>query len=212
MNGIRSGFPGIHIESWWTNMLPDFPTVKKQFWFDFKSRFQEFSHSDGVLSHIKDKPIFEGNLTSQTLDGQTTAKPPEVIAEQLEFDRPRIIDEGVIYVMQILANSAKRARAQKAKLLFKEIDESSSKAGTSFDAGGKPFTLDMYLEMLRSMEIEFDSAGQAQLPTLVTGNADIKAKVETWFKDPECLSQINAVVEEKGQEWRDRQSNRKLAD
>lgn len=132
--------------------------------------------------------------------------------ESRSFNRPRIIDEGVFYVMQILADSAKRARAQKAKLLFKEIDESSSKAGTAFDAGGKPFTLDMYLEMLRSMEIEFDSAGQAQLPTLVTGNADIKAKVETWFKNPECLSQINAVFEEKGQEWRDRQSNRKLAD
>jgi|AGTN01.2.fsa_nt_gi hypothetical protein len=116
-------------------MLPDFPTVKRQFWLDFRRHFQEFSHTGDVLSYIKDKPVFEGNIISQTINGQTTAKPPEVIAEQLEFDRPRIIDEGVFYVMPILAESGKRAKAEKAKLLFKEIDESCSKAGTAFDAG-----------------------------------------------------------------------------
>jgi|AGTN01.2.fsa_nt_gi hypothetical protein len=70
----------------------------------------------------------------------------------------------------------------------------------------------MYLGILRSLEIVFDGAGRAQIPTLVTGNADIKTKVENWFRDSDCQSQIEAVIEEKRQEWRDRQSNRKLVD
>lgn len=194
-------------------MLPDFPLAKEVFWKHLHQAMRNFMHSRGVLAVIKEKPVHEGNSTSIKQSGQAArTQSPQMLAQELHIDRERLIVDGPGYIVELFAEASVTTQRDATKMVYDQIDFTCKDAGTTLDAGGKPLDLDMYLQLLEKMEIDFDQQGNAHLPTLVTSSVEIVRRVQTWSDEPESKAKIDALLEKKRTEWRDRESNRKLVD
>jgi hypothetical protein len=89
--------------------------------------------------------------------------------------------------------------------VFSAISAATEAAGTSLSAEGKPFSADMFIEMLERMEVEFDEAGQIQLQ-IVTGPDTVIPELS---QDDE--RRVNEVIDRKREEFFAKRRSRKLS-
>ena len=102
---------------------------------------------------------------------------------------------------------------QHMQLLFTTVTESSQRAGTAYDAGGRPFHMRMFLDTLEKMWLDFDERGRPVLPTIVMHPDQLKAigpKLVEWEKDRALQARWNEVIARKKEEWRAREADRTL--
>lgn len=117
-------------------------------------------------------------------------------------------------IVQKLDEAAQDIAKQHMRLLFTTVTESSQRAGTAYDAGGRPFHMGMFLDALEGMQVDFDDDGRPKLPTIVMHPDQLKIigpKLAEWEKDPALHARWEQVLAKKKDEWRDRESRRKLA-
>lgn len=116
-------------------------------------------------------------------------------------------------VGQKLDEAAQDVAKQHMQLLFTTVTESSQKAGTAYDAGGRPFDMGMFLDALEGMSIDFDEKGRPVLPTIVMHPSQMKVigpKIEQWEKDRTLRARWDEVIAKKKEEWRADEASRKL--
>jgi hypothetical protein len=116
-------------------------------------------------------------------------------------------------IAQKLDEAAQDIAKQHMQLLFTTMSESSEEAGTAYHAGGRPFHMSMFLDALETMQVDFDDDGRPKLPTIVMHPNQLKAigpKLAEWEKDPALDARWKQVLAKKKDEWRDRESRRKL--
>ncbi|MCC7291844.1 MAG: hypothetical protein IT449_07275 [Phycisphaerales bacterium] len=114
---------------------------------------------------------------------------------------------------------AKEMAAELAKQemghFFAKADYFIEKAGTTLDAGGKPFDPMMLVEGLEKVDIDFDEQGRPILPTLVSDPALYAAaapRLAEAEKSADFQRRWKELMERKRMEWRDREADRKLAE
>lgn len=66
-----------------------------------------------------------------------------------------------------LEKAAEDMARQTETMFFQKADESTRSVGNVLDAGGRPFDPQMLLDMLDSVQVEFDENGKPELPTIV---------------------------------------------
>jgi len=100
---------------------------------------------------------------------------------------------------------------KKMELFDRKFRESAEEVGNAVNANGAPLTQDFFLSMLERIDMEFGPNGR---PTteFVPSSIEMRATIQQWYGDPAFLSRYNAIVNRKRDEWRDRESNRKLVD
>lgn len=81
--------------------------------------------------------------------------------------------------------------SQVMPLFFNNLSMVTRAVGNVHDAGGKPFTWDMFLDMLERIEIAFDEDDQAVLPSLYVG-PDFKPPPEMTLEQTRRLEAIVA--------------------
>ena len=116
-------------------------------------------------------------------------------------------------IVQKLDDAAQEIAKQHMQLLFTTVTESSNRVGTTFDAGGRPFHMSMFLDALEGMQVDFDDDGRPKLPTIVMHPDQLKVigpKLAEWEKDSALHARWEHVLAKKKDEWRDRESRRKL--
>jgi hypothetical protein len=103
---------------------------------------------------------------------------------------------------------------QLTSFVYSRIDAVIKQAGTGVDAGNKPMTKELLLEMLDRGDMDFDKLGKPEGEWHCSpGMAErMAAQWEEWSKDPEFMAQYNALIERKREAFLDRESNRKLVD
>ena len=169
--------------------------------------------SDGILSVIKEKPVHEGNqIGVKSYSESLVLKSPRAFVSEINLDRHRLIREGPSYSMELLTASSKSTREELSKHAYQDIQEYSKGAGTTFDAGAQMISFDIFLKFFQMLEIDFDDAGKPHMPTIITKTGDLANKFRHWQNNPEYIARMEAVINEKRQVWRDRESNRKLVD
>ena len=102
-------------------------------------------------------------------------------------------------------------------MLYRKHGEATARVGNQVDAGGAPFSADLYFEMLEKLQIDFDDLGEPD-----TGGArlvmhpDMAERViplmKAWEADETFQQRYRDLMLRKRDEWRDRESNRKLVD
>jgi hypothetical protein len=95
------------------------------------------------------------------------------------------------------------------------MDTTTREAGTAIDAGGAPFSKELYLQGMEKIEINFDP--KTRRPELVfwAGPKMVEAMQkawEDWKQDREFMRKYNDLMARKYEDWRDRESRRKLVD
>ena len=196
-------------------MLPDFIKVKDklQKMHAYQMEQAYLSHM-GPLANVPVSMIFEGNKTVAVReDGSVEERNLEEVTAELEVRLEEVekmspdTAAGKIYgVTEEMVGKLKTS-------FFNEIGRSAEEVGNVVSAGGELFSIDMYFEMLEKIEIDFDEAGNpGQIicpvnPKLWTSvaKAILKAK-----GNPEADRRYQAIMERKREEWRARESNRKL--
>jgi hypothetical protein len=93
-------------------------------------------------------------------------------------------------------------------LFYKTMDEETEKVGNSIDAGGGPITQQMALEMHERVQWSPDSVFIAH-PVMAES---MSRAWQEWQTDAEFMKKFNEIDRRKKEEWRDRESNRKLVD
>ena len=102
----------------------------------------------------------------------------------------------------------------KTKIFFKKLDETLESAGRVIDGAGKSLE-EQFLEALSSVEVEFDSEGRPQPPTIIANPAmadKLQKAAQRVQTDPALRRRVEEIMTRKYLEWRDREADRKLVD
>lgn len=99
---------------------------------------------------------------------------------------------------------------QKASLVFEKIHEVTEQVGNVIDAQGN-YSEEHYFAMLRQIRIEFTSDGVPRMPQVVGGIAEKVFLVQSRILgDPKLREQLASILEQKREEWREREASRTL--
>jgi hypothetical protein len=120
------------------------------------------------------------------------------------------ISNNVDVVASIIDDAAEQAVKIVVPQILGAVGKLSQAAGTRVDAQGRQLSHDLITEALAAIEIDFDEAGNAKLPTLVAGPALIEALTKLPPPTEEQIARQNAVIEEKRKAFNARQRHRKL--
>jgi hypothetical protein len=197
-------------------MLPDFPALKAEI---LKITLAKLRHridtGDPVLSQVKRFKQHEGQqMRSEQFGGGTNETGFEKVGTEFTVDIadvPTLVGEKFNAKMELMAQEL---ISQSAKYFFKKVGESCDKAGTSIDARGKPVSPELFLDMINTVQMEFDPNGKPTQsflihPDMLPAVQKVSEQIEN---DPELKRKHEEILERQREEWATRESNRKLAD
>lgn len=196
-------------------MLPDVRELKRRIAKRLARGVQEagLRHAP-LLGEIQAYHQVEGNRFSvETHDGDIQHQAFKRMSTPVETKVLPSPIEQESEIAQKLDAAAQDMAKQHMQLLFTTISESSERVGTAYNAKGRPFDMGMFLDVLERMQVDFDDHGKPKLPTIVMHPDQLKAiapKLAEWEKDRALQSRWEQVLAEKKEEWRDRESRRKL--
>ena len=194
-------------------MLPDFPVLKDELAKRLHDALDRMVDAKApIFTKMQTVAQHEGKLhTYDRIGASTKSEGPERVAIPVKVELtevPELVGDKLTARLDALATEIAQ---QKMDMFHRKFKESAEEVGNAFDAKGAPLTQDMFLSMLERVDMEFGPNGQ---PTAEFGstNPKIDARVREWFNDPSFQSRFNSIVDRKRDEWRDRESHRKLVD
>lgn len=201
-------------------MLPDFPRTRRELYKKLQLRIRMTAQAKSPL-HALGSSItqHEGVLHSYnqlTHSGIRTVtegfKEIKVPIEVKFEDIPGLIGEKLLERVDAIADDVAR---QTSQAFYQKMDQTTKEAGTAVNAGGGPPTKELWLKMFQEMEMDFDPKTGKPTITFIAhptmGEAMHKSWSE-WEKDPAFMKQYNEMLSAKREDWRDRESRRKLVD
>jgi hypothetical protein len=199
-------------------MLPDFPGIKTRLLRLASIGYRRRINADGLIGEIAAMPYFEGRqFASGDVDGHVELSPAEVKAIPYEIQRSAIIARGPAAFAESLDAAAEIHLKELHELLFRKHSEATERVGNAVDAQGRPFSADLYFEMLEKVQIDFDASGRPETSgTRLVMHPEMAARViplmKQWESDESFQRRYRELMLRKRNEWRDRESNRKLVD
>lgn len=200
-------------------MLPDFLEVKRKILEGQRGALQQGATAHPLLGKIRRYTIHEGD--SYTLvrdDGSEETRTPhreeavvEITADEIQTRGSEVVREKLGSLQAQLVNGGKN-------LLLTRLSEAAKQVGNVFEAKGSPFTAEMYLDLVEKTEASFDEDGVWQKPMLYPDPPSkemferIESEMRRFEDEPVLRERLNILLEHKRNEWRDRESHRKLVD
>lgn len=196
-------------------MFPDFPNLKNKLQkvHTDMMRRQSLTYM-GPLSGVRQVMIFEGDKSVIVReDGSIEESEFEQIRAKIEIDLKEVEGMTPDIILRKYAAAIEEIAKQQCRTFYKRIDEAASKVGNVFDAGGKPFCIDHFFETFERLDIDFDEEGKPKMPMIIVGEDIFKSVAGVISKseaNPEHKKRFAEIMERKREEWRVRESNRKL--
>lgn len=194
-------------------MLPDFPALKNELAKHLHDALDRMVDAKApLLAKIQQIGQPEGKIHAyDRIGAEPKSEGPETIAIPIKVELaevPELVGDKLFAKLDALAMEL----AQKKMELFdRKFRESVEEVGNAFNANGAPLTQDMFLVMLERVDMDFGPDGRPTGEMRFTSpKAD--AAFQKWFSEPCFMSRYNLVLDRKRNEWRDRESNRKLVD
>ncbi len=199
-------------------MLPDFPKLKKDIHKYFLvDQFEQARMSDPLLARIRHYMQHEGDQGSyETMDGHKKDKNYQQFHSEYQITVDDITNSGFEIVLKKFYDMGMDASSQMAQYSFTEIGKVIDETGNSIDAKGQKWTKELFLESIKKILIDFDEeTGQAIMPTMYIhpSQADnVRQMIQDAESDPQHKIEFDKIMEQKKQEFYDREANRKLVD
>ena len=111
-----------------------------------------------------------------------------------------------------LEKSAETIGAQKAKMIYKTMEEATEKTGNVVTSKG-PMTVDDFFAALESIEIPFDDNGIPSFPRMIGSEAASKRlmEIQSEIRDsPKLQERFEGIVKSKRRKWLAGEAARKL--
>jgi hypothetical protein len=103
---------------------------------------------------------------------------------------------------------------KQVRATYEDLNKVTQETGNVIDAKGT-LTADVFFAAIEKIWIEFDSDGKPRLPTMVVHPhqaEDWKKLGELMDADPANAQRMEEIISRKKEEWRERESSRKLVD
>lgn len=192
-------------------MLPDFPKVKARLetMLKYEMELARLSHM-GVFADVPTSVVVEGNNTVIIReDGSVKEMGFKEITAELHVNFAEVETMTHEMVLDKINRPAKEIAGKKAKFAYEQIGKAAEEAGNVVSADGKPFSIDLLLEFLEKMEIDFDGAGNSSRLALVA-HPKLRPSIVKVMSQAEIDPRYQELMERKKEEWRVRENNRKL--
>ena len=189
-------------------MFPDFLKTKEklQKMLDQEMKKARLRHM-GPLANVRESMIFEGNKTVVVReDGSIDEENLESIAVKLEVKFDEVEKMNHEMVLDKIDRAAEEMAVKISELFFEQLTKITDETGNVVSSDGAPFSIDLFLELLGKMEIDFDEAGNPSGLSFVPFTSSISRVISQAEADP----RYQAIIERKKEEWYVREGNRKL--
>lgn len=200
-------------------MLPDFVEVKEGLQRIATLRLREqVRRSDPVLAMIQHHIQHEGRESVYTtMSGTERRTPYEQAVGEVTIDMREAVTMSIAeFMTRVVDRVADKMLAQIMPSIFATVKQATDAVGNVVDAGGKPFSFDLFLQSLEKMWIDFDEeTGKPKLPTIVVSpelGERVREMLPEWEKNEHYKRRFSELIDLKREEWNDRESHRKLVD
>ncbi len=198
-------------------MIPDFPDEKEKFMQLWNKYLQKkISENLGFLGTLPQYRNYEGDQWKLSReDGSVEVIDYDHIQGLLDINVDEVPDLTPEKIRQKLDNLANEIAAQMSKNTYAEISRVTKLSGNEIDAKNKPFSKELFLELIEKVVLDFDQNGDLNQPTMVMDPVfweKNKDKIMAWEKDEEFVRKHEQLIAKKKEEWIDRENNRKLVD
>lgn len=197
-------------------MLPDYLSLKTSLMENLTGTMRAGVDADGVLAMVHHFTAHEGDgFVTEREDGTADEGKYRRFQHAIEISPHDIELRGVSAVKDVLREMQDALARSQHDALFDELKKATESVGTALDAGGKPFTAELWLDAMERMEFSFDPDGKWKPPTIVIAPgqrervAQELARLDT---DASLAARMESVIQQKRQEWRDREARRRLVD
>jgi hypothetical protein len=199
-------------------MLPDYPKLKRfarrEFLLWTQREVPKVAPLLGQISRTRQHEGKSARLVRLDSSEAVLDYPESSVSFQIERSEMRSFNMGRL--QERLRQVARDMAEIQEKMMFNKISEAADEAGNVVDGKGAPLDADHFLEALEKIEMTFDP--QTLEPTGLSivihpSMAEtVMARAAEWEKDPVFLARHQALMERKREEWRARESDRKLVD
>ncbi len=193
-------------------MLPDFLFLKLEL---VKEQSYAVTHNrsgEPLLSQIASYIHHEGKgFVLLREDGSEETLDYRLMSGEIRIDLKDIQNLGEVAIDKALTPATKEINETQRKALF----ETLNRTVPSLDAGGRPLSAELILEMWESMDFSFDESGNWQRPTMVLNPIQaprLKKELTRLETEPDLIRWFEELLTEKKRDWDDREANRKLVD
>lgn len=196
-------------------MLPDFPEIKKQLdallsnYIQHRVRFHL-----GFMSQIPRKIVPEGCHTRLIrADGSVDDVKMQQACGTEHMDTPPENMPDMRVVLSKLNSIAEQIARHQARYLYKRVAEVTEKTGNVVQAKKSEIGLKTLVDILERIQIEFDATGKPILPSVVCSKEmfeQFMVQGDTAFADSVQQARMDEVIARKREEYRDRESRRRL--
>ncbi|MBS3910002.1 MAG: hypothetical protein KGZ93_10350 [Actinobacteria bacterium] len=196
-------------------MLPDFPQAKNELMQVLTERMKLIQ--SGFMQPFGELPKFvmhEGDsFRIIRADGSIDEVPMKEAKVKITIEHSEVETMTPAEIIQRVDSMAEEMARQQSQIFFKKINETTAAVGNTIDVGGGELTVDDYLDMLSKVQFNFDENGEPKLPVAVTGEKLHEAMVkiqEQLRTDAAAKARFDEIIRQEKEEWRVRESNRKL--
>jgi hypothetical protein len=197
-------------------MLPDFPKIKSKLQ-DYWNQYGEYRlriHSQ-TMNIGSSHRNYEGNQwTVQREDGTETTSSYKKAESAIKIhfdDVPNLTPDKIAAKIDQLTHDM---ASQVDEQLFQTLMSVGEQTDRVVDGSNRSF-IDNMLHSLESMLISFDKDGAPRMPTAFVSPQmaeQLKDKIPEWNNDPDIDQKYNEIMMRKREEWRDRESSRRLVE
>jgi hypothetical protein len=198
-------------------MLPDFPELKKKLSLLLRERLrQSFARQAPVISDIRRFKSHEGDtFTIHRLDGSVTTSTYHLTETEFSIERHELPTLTPQQLIAKIDEAAGKMAEQASEHFFKELSEAVTRVGNVVNAQGQPISPELVFQVLEKIELDFDEHGKPHGLTMVVGTKvaeALRTLIPKWEADTELNTRYQDLMKKKREEWRDRESRRKLVD
>ena len=196
-------------------MFPDFLKTKEKLekMLDQKMKKARLSHM-GPFADVPKSMIFEGDKhTIVREDNSIDEGSLENTTVKLEVKLDEVEKMNHEMVLDKINQTGEEMAEKTTKLAFEQIKKSVEEAGNVASTGGKPLSVNSLFDVLEKIDIDFDEAGNPNELSIVVHPerlSSISRVISQAEANPENDRRYKAIMERKREEWRARESNRKL--
>lgn len=162
-----------------------------------------FRQQEGKCAVMRD---LEGQDQHMGFDDAISSKIEVAYKELPELTNQRVTEK--------LLKMAKDLGSQMDRRFIEMLNRVTSESGNVVKVSGS-ISPEHFEAVVKQTLIDFDEHGNPDMPSMLVGSdthEELKRRIPEWEADPENKKRMDALIEEKRAEWRDREADRKLVD
>ena len=191
-------------------ILPEYESAQLQFFSDAVRKMMaaqnELYASIPTAEPTEVLPVTQNTMPS----GNVVQNQPLQVKSVVVFRWDDIRTCNLHALAEQVNKSVEERLAQVMPHFFDVFHRTCDAAGTAADAGGRPFSFELYLEGLERIELQFDREGKPILPTLVMHPSMAEHLRSMPPITPEQQKAMDELIERKRTEFNARRRHRKL--